>query len=149
MENWGFFERNKSLMEDLSTRTLAVIPTEYGRLFYLASLRDLASGLYSHAGLEALYSQGAVQEALTQAHQEICARIMEMPLARQEKDLLSSMRNFDAPFEDVLAHWRDLKNCLTVLPSGLPSYIKTLFCSNFETLLSIFEDDLAMSQQAA
>ena len=143
------FDRNRRLMEDLSSRTLAAIPFEYGRLIYLASLRSLASGRYTHEGLESQYPQRAVQEALLRAHEEICARILETPLEQQEFDLFSCFRGYDASPEEVVANWRDSEAYRTLPPPSLPKYMRELFCSNIETLLCIFEQGRATTPQAA
>jgi hypothetical protein len=149
MPNWSSFDRRAKLMEDLSSRTLAAIPSEYGRLIYLASLRDLGSGAYAHAGLEKLYPQWAVQEALSKAHNEVCQRILETPLARQEMDLRFCLRGFDADPAEVISQWRELESYRALLPAGMPAYIRKLFCSNFETLLTVLADDAASGRQAA
>ncbi len=149
MSTWEPFDRNRRLMEDLSTRTLAAIPSEYGRLIYLASLRDLASGRYCHAGLQTQYPQGAVDEAISRAHQEICARILETPLEQQELDLFTCLRGFDANPEEVAANLRETESYRALLPHGLPKYVRDLFCSNFETLLCIFEQERTTNSLAA
>jgi hypothetical protein len=149
MSSWESFDRNRKLTEDLTERTLAAITSEYGKLLYLASLRDLASGEYRHDGLEALYSTGSVQEALLQAHREVCSRIMEMPLARQEMDLLDSWKGFEAKPEDLIGDWKESEVYRMLLPTGLPDYIRTLFCSNIETLLSVFDADRATTRRAS
>jgi len=141
MGNWGSFDRNRKLTEDLAERTLAGISSEYGKLLYLASLRDLASGVYRHEGLEALYSAGSVQEALLQAHLEICGRVMEMPLERQEMDLLSCWMGFEVDSEALIVNWKESEAYRMLIPFGLPDYMRTLFCSNIETLLAISERD--------
>ena len=141
MASWASFDRNRRLTEDLTERTLAGISSEYGKLIYLASLRDLASGIYRHEGLEALYSAGAVQESLLQAHREVCGRIMEMPLARQEMDLLSCWRGFESDPHELVENWKESEAYRTLMPFGLPDYLRTLFCSNIETLLAVFEKD--------
>jgi hypothetical protein len=149
MGNWESFDRNRKLTEDLTGRTLAAISSEYGKLLYLSSLRDLASGEYRHEGLEALYSTGSVQEALLQAHREVCSRIMEMPLAQQEMDLLDSWKGFEANPEDLIGNWKESEVYRALLPAGLPDYMRTLFCSNIETLLSVFESDRATGQRVS
>lgn len=146
MSNWESFDRNRKLNEDLTGHTLAAISSEYGKLIYLASLRDLASGTYRHEGLEALYSAGSVQETLAQAHREVCSRIMEMPLEAQEKDLLSCWNGFDVGEESLIENWKESEAYRTLLPFGLPGYMRALFCSNIETLLSVFESDRIISQ---
>jgi hypothetical protein len=149
MGNWESFDRNRKLTEDLTERTLAAITSEFGKLLYLSSLRDLASGQYRHEGLEAVYSVGSVQEALLQAHREVCSRIMEMPLAQQEMDLLDSWKGFEAEPEDLIGNWKESEVYRTLLPAGLPDYLRTLFCSNIETLLSVFEASSATTRRVS
>jgi hypothetical protein len=149
MGELGKFDRNRRLMEDLTSRTLASIPSEYGKLIYLASLRDLGSGRYVHEGLTKSYPAEAVQEALMHAHKEICTRILEMPLAKQESDLLSCLGGFEGDLEDVVRNWRELESYRALLPFGLPNYLRTLFCSDVETLLEIAGEDLAKARRTA
>jgi hypothetical protein len=149
MGNWNSFERIQNVIQDVSSRTLAGFGTEYGKLVYLASLRDLASGRYVHAGLEAIYGRRDVHEGLWQTHQEICMRVLEMPLERQEADLALCLRGFEGDLEEVIAHWRELEFYLALLPFGLPHYHRRLFSSNVETLLSVFQADAARVPQAA
>jgi len=141
MASWESFDRNRRLTEDLAERTLAGISSEYGKLIYLASLRDLASGIYRHEGLEALYSAASVQESLFHAHREVCGRIMEMSLARQEKDLLSCWRGFEVDAQGLVENWKESEAYRTLMPFGLPDSVRVLFCSNIETLLAVFEND--------
>jgi len=51
----GVLER--SAAADLWKHTLSRIPTAYGRLMYLGSLRDPNSGIYRHHGLSAAFGR--------------------------------------------------------------------------------------------
>jgi hypothetical protein len=85
--------RNRSVVRDFAATTLAAIPSVFGRLVYIASLRDFSSGKYEHAGLAALYSAEAVQESLECCHYEIFQRILETPLSLQARIWRSVCRN--------------------------------------------------------
>jgi hypothetical protein len=76
-------QQNRRVIQDFTLTTLAVIPSAFARLTYLASLRELSSGRYEHAGLMAVYRPEAVQQALEQCHEEIFERILETPLEEQ------------------------------------------------------------------
>ena len=81
------------MVRDFAATTLAAIPSVFGRLVYIASLRDFSSGKYEHAGLAALYSAEAVQESLECCHYEIFQRILETPLSLQARIWRSVCRN--------------------------------------------------------
>ena len=149
MGNWDSLVANRKLMKDFSERTLAHVPTEFGKLTYLTSLRDLGSGRYSHAGLEALFPEKAVQETLLHVHREIFMRVLEMPLEKQEPDLALCLRAFEGDLLETIRLWRELEFYRSMIPSGLPHYVMKLFCSNVMTLLGILETDAVKFQEAA
>jgi len=74
------FQQSRCVIEDFTSRTLAVIPSEFGRLYYVSSLKDSANGRYLHDGLVELYSEDSVQVALGDCHEELFSRILETPL---------------------------------------------------------------------
>jgi hypothetical protein len=136
------FDRNRRVVEDFTERTLAFIPSEFGRLLYLASLRNLATGSYSHAGLEAVYSREAVQEALAVTHRSILERILQLPLEQQLTDLrrclgTSGGREVGA----VAGRWNDVQFYRSMLPLGIPEAAKDLFCSNLAAVLYVIETE--------
>ncbi len=84
MDTLTQLQQNRRIIHDLTVSTLARIDSSFSRLAYLASLRDISTNVYEHAGLSAVYPQPAVQQALEQCHQEIFERILETPLVAQE-----------------------------------------------------------------
>lgn len=144
-----YFERNKALIEDFTERTLAAIPSEFGRLLYISTLRDLATGRYVHAGLEERYSEGAVHEVFAGSHREILTRILETPLEQQIVDLGRCLETMRGERRELAKQWRELEFYRAMLPLGLPSYVRELFCSNLETLLSILENTEPIGLRAA
>lgn len=143
------FDRNRRLIEDFTERTLAAISTDYGRLLYLSTLRDLGTGEYSHSGLEALYPAGAVQEALAASHRSILDRIVQTSLERQFSDLKTCLGAYTEAIEELAARWSDVEFYRSLMPLGLSATLKELFCSNLAALLSAIQFDAATAAQAA
>jgi hypothetical protein len=143
-QNGGFveslerFSQSRSVIEDFTSRTLAAIPSDFGRLYYISSLKDSSTGRYKHEGLMDLYSENSVQAALTHCHEELFSRILETPLSRQERDLRKCLDAAGDQFWDVVESWRESRFFRCLCPGGLPAYLDDLFCSNMSALLAIF-----------
>lgn len=149
MEDAIHLQSSREIVHDFATTTLARIPRVYGRLIYLASLRDLSSGRYEHAWLAAVYPEAAVQEALELCHEQIFERILEMPLLRQEEDLRDCLEHMESGLETAAAHWLKLESYRMLLPEKSPEYLKELFCSNLRVLLQILHSDCSKAHSGA
>jgi len=134
-------QQNRRVIQDFASTTLAVIPTAFARLAYMASLRDLSSGRYEHQGLITVYQREAVQQALEQCHEEIFESILESTLREQEQDLRAYLESTESGLEVTAAHWRKLEAYRTLLPLEAPDYLKELFCSNIRALLEMIDSE--------
>src|ERR1700724_170549 len=134
-------QQNRRVIQDFTCTTLAAIPSSFARLTYLASLRDLSSGRYTHSGLTAVYQREAVQQALEQCHEEIFERILESTLEEQGRDLRRYLEAMELGLEVAVAHWRKLEAYRTLLPVEAPDYLKELFCSNIRALLEMIDSE--------
>jgi len=142
-------QQNRRIIQDFTLTTLAAIPTLYGRLAYMASLRDLSSGRYHHDGLAALYPDGAIQEALELCHEQVFERVLETPLARQENDLRACLTGMEAGLGPAVEHWQRMETYRMLLPENPPDYLRDLFCSNLRALLEILQKDYSRSHSVA
>ncbi len=149
MESLDRFQQTRCLVEDFTSRTLAVIPSDFGRLYYVSSLKDAATGRYRHDGLVQVYSEYSVQEALEQCHEELFSRILETPLLEQERDLRKCLDRAGDAFWTVVDTWRKDKSFQIMCPEGLPGYLSDLFCSNLGALLAIFSSQRVTLDQAS
>jgi hypothetical protein len=139
-------QQNRRIIQDFTLTTLAGIPGEFGRLTYMASLRDLSSGRYEHAGLAAMYPDVATQQALQLCHEQVFERVLETPLAMQETDLKECLNRMPGGLSSALAHWRRMEAYRVLMPEGAPSYLKELFCSNLRALLEILEQECSTAR---
>src|SRR5712691_4232924 len=92
-------QQNRRVIQDFTLTTLAGIPGHFARLAYLASLRDLSSGRYEHAGLSAVYPDEAVQQSLELCHEQIFERVLESPLATQQSELRECLERMQGGLE--------------------------------------------------
>jgi hypothetical protein len=141
-------QQNRRVIQDFTSTTLAMIPSTFARLAYMASLRDLSSGRYLHAGLAALYQPEAVQQALEQCHAEIFERILESPLEEQAGDLRAYLEATEAGIAVRVANWRRLEAYRTLLPVESPDYLRELFCSNIRALLELLDEECCKARLA-
>lgn len=142
-------QQNRRIIQDFTENSLAAIPEAFGRLTYIASLRDLSTGKYEHSGLAAVYSPEAVQEALARCHEEIFEGILERPLQEQERHLRECLAGMREGLHTTARHWRRLESYRVLMPEGSPEYLKELFCSNLRTLLEIVEAENSKARSSA
>jgi hypothetical protein len=142
-------QQNRRIIQDFTLTTLAGVPGLFARLVYLASLRDLSSGRYEHAGLSALYPDAAVQQALQLCHEQIFERILESPLASQQEDLRACLSGMEGGLCGAVSHWRRGEAYRILQPEASPDYLKDLFCSNLRALLEILDQENSPARSSA
>ena len=145
----GRFQQGQRVIEDFTARTLSVIPTVFGRLYYVSSLKDSSTGRYRHDGLADMYSENSVQQALEDCHEELFARVLETPLEEQARDLRKCLDAAGDRYWTVLEAWQREKSFEGMCPDGLPSYLSELFCSNLSALLAMFSEERVILDRAS
>jgi len=132
---------HRQIIHELTTTTLAEMPVLFDRLSYLASLREPGSGRYVHKRLAAKYPGEGVAQALQQCHEEIFERVMEIPLAIQERDLRSCLGAVPGGLRAGVTRWQEPEFRDSLLPQQAPPYLKELFVSNLRALLEILREE--------
>jgi hypothetical protein len=136
--------RVKSLLardakEDLWLHTLSQIPTQFGKLQYLASLRDPNTGAYEHHGLFLLFGEKEGAKAMRQNHKRVFSEWLNMDLASQEYDLVGYLAGIGGSMEEILAAWDLLEPWKQYLPNGVMGSEKALYSSDLRTLISLLK----------
>jgi hypothetical protein len=127
----------RSATADLFKNTLSRIPTIFGRLAYLASLRDPNSGIYRHHGLVSIFGRDESRKALAQSHQEVFQEWLNLPLAEKSEDLRDYIHSLDDPPVVVLEHWSQTQLPVGYTPEAVRQAERELFLQEFEILLEI------------
>lgn len=136
MESLETFHQNRRVIEAFTRGSLAAIPTQLGRIFYVANLRA-ATGLYRHPDLESSYPPGSVQDAIAYCHRELFDRVLELSLDEQEKDLCRFFEETGEPSEQTAHRWLQQETYRRLVPPGAPTYLTDLFESNMRVVLRL------------
>jgi hypothetical protein len=139
--------RGRRPVEDLWLRTLSQIPTVYGRLVYLASLRDSNSGQYKHHGLAMVFSPEAAHEALSESHLSSFREWLAMSLEHQKADLDLYMSDQPTDRRTLVENWIRLAPYRTLMPAAVTAPEEALFMADVEALLQVLRNELAASGQ--
>jgi hypothetical protein len=137
VESLERFAQNQRVIEEYTTLYLADISSELGRLLHVAMLRDVATGRYFHPGLEEVYSEPAVHQALLYCHEEIFEQFLETPLEQQEWNLRLWLAGLSAPPGEAANRWLEVEFFRLLVPFGTPPYLRDLFYSNLRVILGL------------
>ncbi len=137
MESLEQIQQDRRVIHDFTEHTLQSISGNVSRLLYVATLRDLATGRYHHAGLASVYSEAVVDQALRLCHNELFERILETALETQESELRTCLGAFEADPREIAARWLEHEFYKFLIPSDIPLYLRKLFCSNLAILLQL------------
>ena len=132
----GSLER--SAAADLFKHTLSRIPTVYGRLSYLASLRDANSGVYRHHGLFLAFGREESVQALQSSHESLFLTWLTLPIAEKSEDLAAFMATLEDPQATVVKHWKHSRVYRSYIPSSATPAETELFMSELEVLLELW-----------
>lgn len=110
-------------------KTLSQIPTLFGRLVYLASLRDPAGGRYRHEVLTALMGVEESHRVLNRGHHRLFSEWLAHGMAEQRRDLDEYLRASGAP--------RDPRHYHHLVPPAARDVERQLFLADLGTLMEL------------
>jgi hypothetical protein len=128
---------HSKVLEDVWQKTLAAVPSDFGKLVYLASLRDPNSGVYHHYGLEAVYSPDQCDVTLRRSHEELLYRWLEKTLEEQRDDLEFYLRGVEGDLPTVLRTWSALEPYRNYLPLQVDPAAAAWFESDLRIILDL------------
>jgi hypothetical protein len=130
---------DRSAAADLWRNTISQIPSVFGRLVYLASLRNPNNGSYEHHGLALVFGEDEANKALKTSHAAVFAEWLSFNLEQQKADLDLYI---SALFEDkrvVIENWIRLAPYRNLLPASVRGVERRLYIADFTALLELFK----------
>ena len=134
---------DRSAASDLWRNTLSQIPSVFGRLVYLASLRNANSGRYEHHGLALIFGEDEANKALKKSHSQLFAEWLTFNVEQQKADLdlyISSL------FEDkrtVVETWLKLAPYRNLIPTTVRGVERRLYIADLTALMELLRNAYA------
>ena len=136
---------DRSAAADLWRNTLSQIPTTFGRLIYLASLRDQNTGTYHHHGLAQMFGPEETDQALRQSHSQTFSEWLCFNLEQQKSDLEDYLDELEEDKKTILATWMRLAPYSNYVPASAREVERSLFMTDLETVLELLRYDYAVA----
>ena len=127
----------RQAMRDFVERSLDGISNDFGKLIWLASMRDYNTGQYQHDGLARSFSPEIAAAALEQCHMDVFRHLSGNPLRDLVEQLDRYVVETGADPAEVIDAWQKLEPYRVAIPAEYEPLSVQLFFSNVRTALTI------------
>lgn len=124
---------------DLWRNTLSQIPSAFGRLVYLSSLRGTTTGRYEHHGLALVFGEEQSDRALRRSHEESFQEWLGYSLEQQKGDLDLYLSELGSDRRTLVETWTKLTPYRNLVPLSCLDADKQLFLADLELLLELLK----------
>jgi hypothetical protein len=139
----GVLERG--VTSDLWRHTLSQIPSCFGRLVYLSSLRAPKTGRYEHHGLSMMFGEAQADKALRKTHTESFSEWLNYSLEQQKADLGLYLSAQQANKREVIENWAALKPYRYFPPASAREMERRLYIMDLEAILELLKNDYGVA----
>ena len=129
--------QKEAILAESWKRTLQGIPSMIGRLAYVASLRNLNTGAYEHAGLSQRIGDTETDRLLRRSHHAIFGEWLCYGLQRQKQELEEYLSSLQGDRQGIIAHWLSIEPYAIWLPSEALAVERRLFNSDLSIVLEL------------
>lgn len=138
-------------LQDLWRNTLSQIPSTFGRLVYLSSLRNQNSARYEHHGLALIFGEDEANKALRRCHSQAFAEWLSFNIEQQKADIDLYLSALFTDKRTVLETWSRMTPYKNLLPNSARAVEKRLYLADFQAILDLLmnEYDVAGSDPDA
>jgi hypothetical protein len=126
---------------DLWRHTLSQIPTIFGRLVYLAALRDPNSGRYEHHGLALVFGGEDSNRALRKSHSEVFAEWISFDIEQQKADVDLYLSALFEEKRTVLETWLRLSPYKNLIPNSVKGVERRLYVADLKAIIELLRNE--------
>jgi hypothetical protein len=130
---------------DLWRHTLSRIPSLFGRLVYLCSLRDHNTGAYEHYGLAQAFGDEEAARVLEESHMNAFSQWLCLTLEQQKADLDLYLSSLEGHRRTILDTWIRLQPYRNLLPSSVRGVERELYMTDLETILALLKNEYGVA----
>ena len=131
---------DRGAVSNLWRDTLSQIPSVFGRLVYVSSLRNPNNGRYEHHGLALVFGEADANKALRKSHLKLFSEWLTFNLEQQKTDLESYLSGLPDKREVVLGNWIKLAPYRNLIPSSVRGVERKLYISDLIALLRVLRN---------
>jgi hypothetical protein len=128
---------DRRAVADVWRHTLSQIPTVFGRLAYLASLRNPNSGRYEHHGLALMFGKDDASRALKKSHKQAFAEWLRFDIEQQMADLELYLSDLPEDRRTVLRAWTSMAPYKNLVPAAAKAVERRLYLSDLRAMLEV------------
>lgn len=137
----------KSIREEEAVETelrltdLSRIKTSYGRLVYMAGLRNSDTGRYEHFGCTSAAAGLEISRALKREHEAIFCDWMSYPLEKKKADIELYISEIDQVGKaELIDAWLRLTPYKNLVPASIQGPERQKHVSDFEAILGLLKN---------
>jgi hypothetical protein len=131
---------NVSASGELWRRTLSQIPSLFGRLVYLSSLRDPNTGEYQHFGFAQRFTDKEADRTLRRSHTETFSDWLCYSLEEQKTDLDLYLASLPQDSQTVIANWKLLPPFTNLVPVPTREAQRALFLADLRLVVELYPE---------
>jgi len=136
----GHIALDRGAVSNLWRNTLSQIPSVFGRLVYVSSLRNPNNGRYEHHGLALIFGEEDANKALKKSHLQIFMEWLTFNLEQQKADLEVYLQGLPDDRATVLENWIKLAPYRNLIPGSIRGVERRLYIADLTALLEVFRN---------
>jgi hypothetical protein len=141
MKSGGPERIERTAAADMWRNTLLQIPSVFGRLVYLSSLRNAVTGKYEHHGLALMFGEHDARRALRKSHASAFAEWLSFNLEQQKADLDLYLSTVAADKPSIVENWLSVAAYKIFIPNSATTVEKRLYAADIVALIALLKNE--------